>query len=196
MPRRPTRTAPTVILHGWQGSTGDHWQVWLADQLRSAGREVRFPQLPDADLPDLDAWLEALNDTISDLPPDGYDVVAHSLSLDPLAASRGPHTALTATRNELRSSHRSRRTPRSPSLQSFFPVPLDIDQVRRGADGTVLIAGDNDPYTPEGIADAYGRPLKIPTTVIAGGGHINVESGYGPWPAMLDWCGRDNLAFF
>jgi hypothetical protein len=29
-----------------------------------------------------------------------------------------------------------------------------------------------------------------------GGGHINVESGYGEWPAMLDWCNRDHLAFF
>lgn len=195
MPRRPTRTAPTVILHGWQGSTGDHWQVWLADQLRSAGREVRFPQLPDADLPDLDAWLEALNDTISDLPPDGYDVVAHSLSsiLWLHHVARIPHTP--------RPQRVALVAPVSPhtaiaELQSFFPVPLDIDQVRRGADGTVLIAGDNDPYTPEGIADAYARPLKIPTTVLAGGGHVNVESGYGPWPAMLDWCGRDNLAFF
>jgi predicted alpha/beta hydrolase family esterase len=34
------------------------------------------------------------------------------------------------------------------------------------------------------------------TTVVPGGGHLNVEAGYGEWPAVLDWCGRDNLAFF
>jgi predicted alpha/beta hydrolase family esterase len=33
------------------------------------------------------------------------------------------------------------------------------------------------------------------TTVLPGRRHINVEAGYGPWPEMLDWCGRDNLAF-
>jgi uncharacterized protein len=32
--------------------------------------------------------------------------------------------------------------------------------------------------------------------VVPGGGHLNPASGYGPWPAMRDWCGRDNLAFF
>lgn len=195
MPRRPTRTAPTVILHGWQGSTGEHWQVWLADQLRAADREVRFPDLPNADLPELDAWRAALTRTLEGLPADGFDVVAHSLgailwlhhvargadSPRParvaLVAPVSPHTAI-------------------PELASFFPVPIDIDQVRRGADGTVLVAGDDDPYIPEGIAEAYARPLKIPTTVIAGGGHLNADAGYGPWPAMLDWCGRDNLAFF
>ena len=34
------------------------------------------------------------------------------------------------------------------------------------------------------------------TTVIAGGGHLDAASGYGPWPAMLDWLRRDNLAFY
>jgi predicted alpha/beta hydrolase family esterase len=24
--------------------------------------------------------------------------------------------------------------------------------------------------------------------VLAGAGHINVESGYGPWPAAEAWC--------
>ena len=195
MPRRPTRTVPTVILHGWQGSTGEHWQAWLADQLRAADREVRFPDLPGADLPDLDAWLSALAHTLDGLPADGFDVVAHSLGailwLHHVArSSESPRPARVAL-----------VAPVSPhtdiaELASFFPVPIDIDRVRRGADGTVLVAGDDDPYTPEGIADAYARPLKIPTTVIAGGGHLNVDAGYGPWPAMLDWCGRDNLAFF
>ncbi len=72
---------------------------------------------------------------------------------------------------------------------------MDIDAVRKAADGTVLVSSDNDPYCPEGAAEAYGRPLKMPVTVIPGAGHLNTDSGYGPWPAVLDWCGRDNLAF-
>jgi predicted alpha/beta hydrolase family esterase len=81
-------------------------------------------------------------------------------------------------------------------IADFFPPPMDVDTVRRGADGTVLVGGDDDPYLPEGIAAGYGLPLKIATTVVPGGGHVNVESGYGEWPAVSDWCGRDNLAFY
>lgn len=185
---------PTVIVHGWQGSTGEHWQVWLAEQLRLAEREVRFPDLPDAGSPLLDDWLAGLEETLQGLPDDGFDVVAHSLGailwLHHVARSpSSPRPARVALVAPV--------SPRTAieQLRDFFPVPLDIDTVRHAADGTVLIGSDTDPYTPEGIAEAYGRPLKMPTTIVEAGGHINVESGYGPWPAMLDWCGRDNLAF-
>jgi predicted alpha/beta hydrolase family esterase len=92
-------------------------------------------------------------------------------------------------------------SPPSPAtagaqIAAFFPPPMDVDTVRRGADGTVLVAGDDDPYLPEGIAAAYGLPLKMATTVVPGGGHLNVETGFGEWRAVLDWCRRDNLAFY
>lgn len=195
MPRRPTRTAPTVIVPGWHGSGSGHWQTWLADQLRAAGREVRVADLPDPDEPRLAGWLAALRASLTGLPPDGFDLVAHSLGAvlwlhhvsDPAGTPRPARVALVA--------------PPSPhaglaELAEFLPPPLDVDAVRAAADGTVLVGGDADPNLPEGIAAAYGLPLKMATTVIEGGGHLNTSSGYGPWPAMLDWCGRDKLAFF
>jgi predicted alpha/beta hydrolase family esterase len=195
MPRRPTRTVPTVILHGWGTSGPDHWQSWLAEQLRAAGREVRYPDLHDAELPALDAWLAALDATLDGLPDDGFDVVAHSLGAvlwlhHVAAAGQAPRPARVALV--------SPPSPRTtiPEIAGFFPAPLDIGVVRRSAGaGTVLVGSDADPYTPEGIATAYGLALKMPTTIIAGGGHLNPDSGYGVWPAVLDWCGRDNLAF-
>jgi serine hydrolase len=213
MPRRPTRSVPVVILHGWQGSPPPHWQAWLAEQLREAGREVRFPELPDKDNPRLDRWLAALALTLAELPEAGFDVVAHSLGsllwlhhAVAMAGTDAPLAVPTAPRATIdQSVPRPARvalvapvSPRTaiPELASFVPIPLDIDAVRRAAEGTVLVAGDADPYTPEGIADAYARPLKIAATVLPGAGHINVESGFGPWPQILDWCNRDSLAFY
>ena len=184
-----------MIIPGWQGSGEGHWQTWLEEQLRAAGGETRRPPFADFDEPDLADWLTALRATLADLRPDGYDVVAHSRGAvlwlhhvhDPrdsplaarvlLVAPPSPHTGLDA-------------------IAAFFPPPMDVDTVRRGADGTVLVGGDDDPYLPEGIAAAYGLPLKIATTVVPGGGHLNSESGYGEWPAALEWCRRDHLAFY
>lgn len=195
MPRRPTRSVPTVVVPGWQGSGAGHWQTWLEMQLQADGRETRRPAFADLDRPDLTDWLTALRVTLADLPADGFDVVAHSLGAvlwlhhvaAPDDAPRPARVLLVA--------------PPAPSTEiaeiaAFFPPPLDVDAVRHGADGTVLVGGEGDPYLPDGIASAYGVPLKIATTVVAGGAHLNIESGYGEWPAVLDWCRRDNLAFY
>jgi hypothetical protein len=195
MPRRPLRTVPTLLIPGWNGSGEGHWQTWLEQRLAEGGRETRRPAFADLDRPDLAQWLDALRAALADLPADGYDVVAHSLGavlwLHHIAA---PGAAPRAAR-VLLVGPPSPRTAIS-ELAGFFPPPMDIDTVRRGADGTVLVAGDDDPYLPEGIAEAYGRPLKMATTIVPGGGHLNVESGHGEWAAVLDWCNRDNLAFY
>jgi predicted alpha/beta hydrolase family esterase len=194
MPRRPTRTVPTVILPGVFGNEPDHWQTWLAAQLRAAGREVRYPELPEPDRPVLASWLAALHAELTGLPDDGFDVVCHSLScllwLHHVAAgATGPRPARVALV--------APPSPVSevPELAAFLPVPLPVDAVRAAADGTVLVCGTDDPWCPEGAAIAYGAPLKMPTTVVPGGGHLNVAAGFGPWPPVLEWCGRDKLAF-
>jgi predicted alpha/beta hydrolase family esterase len=194
MPRRPQRTVPTVVIPGWQGSGEGHWQTWLEEQLHDAGRETRRPAFGDLDRPDLADWSNALRAVLSDLPG-GFDVVAHSLGAvlwlhhvaNPGRLPKPDRVLLVAP-----------PSPRSeiPELSEFLPPPLDVDAVRAGAGGTVLVGGDDDPYLPEGIAEAYGRPLKIATTVVPSGGHLNTDSGYGAWPAVLDWCSRENLAFF
>jgi predicted alpha/beta hydrolase family esterase len=194
MPRRPTRTVPTVILHGIDGSGPEHWQRWLEAQLIATGRAVRFPELPDASAPELEPWLAALDAGLDGLEDDGFDVVAHSLACllwlhhatRSTGAPRPARVALVAPPE-----HEVARGV----APSFVPAPLDIDSIRRGADGTVLVGSDNDPFCPIGVAAAYGAPLKMAATVIPGAGHINVDSGFGPFPAVLDWCGRDNLAF-
>jgi uncharacterized protein len=195
MPRRPARAVPTVVVPGWHGSGEGHWQTWLEQELADAGRVTRRPAVADLDRPRLPDWLHGLRTAMRGLPPDGFDVVAHSLgavlwlhhAADPADAPRPARVLLVAP-----------PSPHTdiPEIAAFFPPPLDIDAVRHAADGTVLVAGDDDPYLPEGIAAAYGRPLKIATTVVAGGGHLNPDSGYGSWPTVLDWCTRDNLAFF
>ena len=182
MPRRPQRSVPTVLVPGWHGSPAGHWQAWLDGELTAAGREVRRPGFASFDEPDLTDWLAALRRCLDGLPAAGFDVVAHSLGavlwlhhvIDPADTPRPARVAPRLARR--------RRAPRWRRWPRFFPPPIDVDAVRHGAEGTVLVAGDDDPYLPEGrTAAAYGLPLKIATTVIEGGGHLNPESGFGEW---------------
>jgi serine hydrolase len=182
-----------VILHGWQGSEPEHWQSWLAGRL-AAGHEVRYPDLPGAASPVLTDWLAALEAVLAGLPDGGFDLVCHSLAglLWLHRTVAGPATPLPA--RVLLVAPPSPRRP-IPEAASFYPPPLDVEAVRSASGGTILVCSDDDPYCPEGAALAYGRPLKIPVTVLPGSGHLNVEAGFGPWPAVEQWCNRPNLAF-
>ena len=164
-----------LILHGWQGSGPGHWQTWVAGRLRGNGEHVAYPDLPDADAPLLDPWLDALEGELEALPAP-HTVVCHSLScalwLHHIA--RGGRQAerllLVAPPAE------------QPPLAAFFPVPLP-----RLEGEARMVCSDDDPYCPEGAVARYGG-LGVPVDMLAGAGHVNPESGFGVWPEVEAWC--------
>ncbi|MFL6164017.1 MAG: RBBP9/YdeN family alpha/beta hydrolase [Jatrophihabitantaceae bacterium] len=189
MPRRPTRAVPTVLLA--ERPAEQDWPHWLAEQLTAAGRQVRRCYAP---APEPDRWQPALLETLADLPDLGFDLVAHSVGcLLWLRCAAAAGISPRPDRVALVAPPAAEAAP--AEWASFFPAPLDVDAVRKAADGTVLVGSDNDPRCPAGVAQQYGAPLKMATTVIRGAGGFTAADGYGPWPAVLDWCGRDNLAF-
>jgi uncharacterized protein len=169
-----------LILHGLNASGPGHWQTWLAARLRADGERVAYPDLPDADLPSLHAWRDALEGELAALPAGGAIVVCHSLAcllwLHHVAegGQQADRVLLVAPPSE---------SAGIPEIAGFFPVPLP-----RLADGARLVCGDNDPYCSEGADTLYGEPLGIPVDVLPGVGHIYPDTGFGPWPAAEAWC--------
>ena len=167
-----------LILHGWLGNGPGHWQAWLADRLSAAGETVAYPALPDPDRPSPRAWLAALEAELERLP--GTPVaLCHSLAcllwLHHAARVPAPGPALLVA-------------PPSPTtgiaeLDPFFPVPA----APALAPGSRLVCADDDPYCPEGAAHVYGG-LGVPLDLVPGGGHLNSDTGFGPWPEVEAWC--------
>jgi predicted alpha/beta hydrolase family esterase len=174
-----------LILHGLSGSGPGHWQRWLADRLTQAGNGVHFPGLPDPDTPDPEAWLRVLLAELERLDGDERVVICHSLSCI---------TWLTACAQIDRPVDRvALVAPPSlgaglPEIVPFFPVMATAQGVARAAESTRLVCADNDPYCPDGAAALYGGPLALPTDVHPGRGHLNLDAGLGPWPAMEAWA--------
>ena len=74
-------------------------------------------------------------------------------------------------------------------IQPFFPVPLERDRVAAAAAETRLVCAPDDPYCPEDAAAALRRRRSgSPSTCSRAPAHVNVETGYGPWPAAEAWC--------
>ena len=169
-----------LILHGLGGSGPGHWQTWLAARLRADGERIAYPDLPDADLPSLPAWRDALEGELAALPAGDVVLVCHSLAcllyLHHVAegGAQADRVLLAAPPSEASG---------VSEIEGFFPVPLPA--LREGAR---LVCSDDDPYCPEGAAGLYSEPLGVPVDVLPAGGHLNPESGYGPWPAVESWC--------
>ncbi|MFF4804122.1 RBBP9/YdeN family alpha/beta hydrolase [Streptomyces sp. NPDC001351] len=176
-----------LILHGWQNHRPEaHWQHWLADRLTGLGHHVTYPQLPDPDDPSLEVWLAELTRHLDDLRGSERVVLAHSASvlLWLHAVSRGLVKDGAVDRVLLVAPPSASVLARLPEVAEFAPPALDFTLPAP----TRLVAGDDDPYCPEGARDAFGDPLRIPTDVLPGAAHLDLDAGYGSWPAVLEWC--------
>lgn len=162
---------PVLIIPGRGGSGEGHWQSWLERRLPDARRVVQ----DDWDDPDLAGWAARIDVTVRGLaePP---LAIAHSFGC----------LALVHAVNRLG----------TPLAGSFLVAPADPG--RFGIDDEILcvplrhpselLASTNDPWLAfervRGFADAWGSRLHV----LGPAGHINVDSGFGPWPDMLHWA--------
>ena len=160
-----------VIVPGWRNSGPSHWQSLWAQQLPEAVRVEQADWL----VPHRDAWVAGLEAVLlADESP--AIIVAHSLGcittvhLGQEAAARIHGALLVAPADP----------ERRAQLADFAPVPYGPLPYR-----SVLVASSNDPFCPIRRAGAYARAWGSEFVRLQDAGHINVESGFGPWPLGL-----------
>lgn len=165
-----------LIIPGWSGSGPDHWQSRWVAKLSTA----RVVEQEDWYKPSRHLWSERIVQAVraSTRP---VVLVAHSAGVSAVAhAAEHLHPGDVAGAFLV--------APASERAKGAIPgMAADFIPHRREAlpFRSVLIASTNDPYcTPEEakeLAQVWGSEF-----VDAGeSGHINAESGHGPWPDGL-----------
>jgi predicted alpha/beta hydrolase family esterase len=79
-------------------------------------------------------------------------------------------------------------------LRSFFPLPDDRTSLAKASDKTLFVISSNDPFLPPDQVHHY-FDYDVPVMIIPGCGHINVGTGFGAWPSMLELCLNDAFPF-
>jgi predicted alpha/beta hydrolase family esterase len=164
--------SPIVIVPGLGGSGEAHWQTHLEWSLSGA---IRIHQ-DDWHKPELPRWLQSLAQTVEVRP--GAILVAHSLGcplVAHLAAQRPDLDVAGALLVAPADVDSAKHTP--SETRGFAPIPLAPLPFH-----TLVVASTNDPFMTferaRTLAGAWGADL-----IDAGpSGHINVDSGFGPWP--------------
>ncbi len=170
---RPTPRARLVIVPGLHGSGAEHWQSWLQGQVDGA---VRVEQ-DDWSAPDLERWSERVAETLTNLGDGPHVVVAHSFGCLATVRAATTHPSLGIAQVLLV----------APAEPSRFDIARALPQARLAVRSCV-VASDNDPWMTATQAHAWALGWGSDWINLGNAGHINVDSGYGPFPLAREWA--------
>lgn len=174
----------TLIVPGVGGSEHAHWQSWLQRQLMSCSRVEQ----QNWHLPVLSTWVAEFVKTVNALEVP-VQIVSHSfgcltsvaaLAQHPHLAAKVKHLVLVAPANPSRFNAQGFAPDAHSSYHDYF-MQLSI------AVPTTLLISENDPWLSFDDAQALAKAWKLKAINLGAVGHINVASGFGPFPAIHDY---------
>ncbi len=173
----------TVIVPGVGGSDAQHWQTWLEVQLPNSSRVEQ----QNWHLPILSTWVANLVTHIKSIPQP-IQIIAHSFGcLTTIAAlnqypelKKQIHSVLlVAPANPARFSQHGFALEHENLSSLFRHYQIDMP--------ALMVVSENDPWLGYDHATDYAAHWNIPYISQGMAGHINVASGFGPWPQVLDY---------
>jgi len=169
-----TSDADILIMPGLGGSGEDHWQSRWEKQLKTARRVVQ----DDWAHPVLSAWQAKLSDAIlaATRPP---VIIAHSLGA--LTVAHVPEDVAAIKGAFLVTPPAPRFVLQIAEIDPAFAAPVP----RKLTFPALLIASRDDPYSSYEESEALAANLGIEIVDAGASGHINDNSGHGPWPEGL-----------
>ncbi len=175
-----------LIQPGWQNSGPHHWQTLWETELGPAA--TRVPQ-HNWMVPERGHWVATLEQTI-ERTPHPVVVLAHSIGCLATVYALQKHPVAAVV---LVAPADAERDGAPEALQSFVPIPME----RLSAPALVIVS-DNDPYCSLHRAQVFAQSWKADMEIIQGGGHLNSDAGFGPWPEgwqlVGQWLQRHGLA--
>jgi predicted alpha/beta hydrolase family esterase len=155
-----------LIVPGLHDSGPEHWQTRLQRHHRHSVR-VSQRDWTRADLP---AWAEQIGATLAQHPNAAWVVVAHSFGCLALVralacGALGVHAAVLV----------------APADPAKFDVHALLPAAALPVAAT-LVASRTDPWMPFDRAVRWAAQWGAPLVDAGDAGHINVQSGHGPWP--------------
>ncbi|RVU14779.1 RBBP9/YdeN family alpha/beta hydrolase [Methylobacterium oryzihabitans] len=170
-----TADCDILLVPGYSGSGPDHWQSRWEGRLSTARRVVQ----EDWDHPEPAAWRDAVVAAVA-AASRPVVLVAHSLGVIAVAQA-APLLAPGAVRGAFLVALPDVERADTPDiLRGFAPIPQAPLPFP-----AVLVASRTDPYTAYDRAGDFAAAWGADLVDAGESGHLNGESGHGPWPEGL-----------
>ena len=178
------------IIHGWGGSPNEPMHKWLRKELLTRDYNVIAPEMPDAEKPEINAWVSKLKEIVEN-PDKDTIFVGHSIgcqtilryleTLNPAVVVGG--VVLIApwlTLQNLESDEE--RNIAKPWLEtniSFAGVAKHVPKI-------TAIFSDNDPVVPFENAELFEKKFGTENIIENNKGHFTEEDDVLELPSALD----------
>ncbi|MCB1386153.1 MAG: serine hydrolase family protein [Nitratireductor sp.] len=170
-----TSDADILIVPGYKGSGEDHWQTRWENNL-SAARRV---QMGDWHKPVFEDWKKNLVDAVDETTKPVI-LVGHSIGSQVIVQAAREFAKPVAGALLVAPPDVANPDIRPRHLLTFGPAPTDPLPFP-----SVTIASRNDPFCAFDVAERMAADWGSLFMDAGESGHINGESGHGPWPEGL-----------
>ena len=179
----------TLIVPGVGGSEYNHWQTWLQQRLTRCSRV----QQKDWNHPVLQKWIIEFVNMLQAIPED-MQIVAHSFGCLTSVAALAQHPELNAKVKNLllvAPANPARFGENGFALDSQTDYSAYFQQLKLQVP-TKLLISENDPWLSFEDAHLLAQAWKIKPVNLGAVGHVNVASGFGPFPEIKQYLISEN----
>ncbi len=173
-----------ILIHGWGGNPDIHWLPWVKNELELKGFSVSVPQMPNADFPNQQEWVEEITRAVGTPSKDTY-FITHSLGaiavlryLETLSEPEKIGGVVTVCGFIEQIGYKE--------PDQFFQTPVDYEKIKKVAGKIIAINSDDDSYVPMHQAEVIRDRLNAELIVLHNAGHINKESGFLELPLAVE----------
>ncbi len=170
-----TAEADIIILPGLEGGTANHWYSRWESKLPTARRVIQA----DWQRPRLEAWTERLVAAVAEAQRPVV-LVAHSLGVITVAHAAAQVAGKVAGGFLVAPPSAAAMLSIAAIDPAFAAIPRDSLPFP-----AVLVASRDDPYSTYADAEDMAKSWHAELVDAGASGHLNDESGHGPWPEGL-----------
>lgn len=166
------REIDILIVPGWTGAGPDHWQTRWESKLSTARRVEQA----DWETPLIADWMERIVAAVEASTRPAV-IVAHSCGVTATVAAAPRLTGKLAGAFLVAPADLAGTDLWPAKHGGFAPMPMQTLPFP-----AKLVGSSTDPYCTVERAHELGGAWGADVSIIAGAGHINTDSGHGPWP--------------
>jgi uncharacterized protein len=186
-----------VLLHGTDGSPGDHWFPWLKNELEKSGYEVFAPTLPENHTPNRGLYEEFLKNSGWDFRDNllighssGTTTILNLLMADWFPKVKGSVMVGTFLNEKLT---KTADWYEAGQFDNLFVQDFDTEKIKSKCPEFIFVHGDNDHACAYDDAQAFCEQLRGDFVTIPNGAHLSGSSGITEIPEIIDKLKEKNL---